>query len=221
MINLTGININDNEFIALKSVLFRTQTQIKASGNHHLWSIVNKYDIEMDNCYVASSPVHNLGVFSNRNMIQGDIITIYPADVAIQTTDSSGNYNLLISKELYNLKFNDIEFTDKSVKELCSNFFHNYLINLTENIQISATPELHSNPTYIGHMINDGTTVLPTNLNMEHEYYNSSQTNANCCYKCYNNVLFVIATKNISKDEEIFGTYGSKYWLSDRNKPME
>lgn len=224
MFNLTEVNVTDEIFIALKSYLFTTQNQIKKIGNHHLWTIVNKYDIVMNNSYVSSSEVHGLGVFSNndKDMILGDIITIYPADIVIETINKkTKTCNLLISKDLFNLKFSNSEFTKENLIELSSDFFYNYLVRLTDNINISATPELYDNPTYIGHMINDGTKIIPTSSEQINEYNESSQLRANCCFKYYNNLLFVIATKNIKKNEELFVTYGYDYWMSDRNKKME
>jgi hypothetical protein len=206
----------------------------------------------MNNSYVSSSEVHGLGVFSNndKDMILGDIITIYPADIVIETINEKSNSatsyvaslscgrggvvgehsslpnktktcNLLISKDLFNLKFSNSEFTKENLIELSSDFFYNYLVRLTDNINISATPELYDNPTYIGHMINDGTKIIPTSSEQINEYNESSQLRANCCFKYYNNLLFVIATKNIKKNEELFVTYGYDYWMSDRNKKME
>ena len=222
MFDLTGCNITDEKFISLKSYLFSTQYQIEKSGNHPLWKVVNKYDIKMNNCYISSSNVHGLGVFSNRDMNAGDIITIYPADIAVEVVDPQSNqFNVLISKELYNLKFSEIGFTKENLIESCSDFFRSYLVQLTETINISATPELHNDVTYIGHMINDGTNIIPIDENTSEEYDTMSESKQNCYFKYYNNLLFVVAKKSISKDEELFVMYCSKYWLSDRNKPIE
>jgi len=222
MFDLTGCNVTDEKFISLKCYLFSTQYQMNKSGNHPLWNVVNKYNIKMDNCYVSPSEVHGLGVFSNRNLNQGDVVTIYPADVAIETVDKENNlYNTLISKELYNLKFSEVGFTKENLIELCSNFFREYLVQLTENINISATPEIHDDVTCVGHMINDGTKVIPTNETMIEEYNKSSESAQNCYFKHYNNLLFVIANKSIPKDEELFVSYGSIYWLLDKTKPIE
>lgn len=221
MFNLTGVNITDTSFIAFKSYLFSTQYQLNKSGNHPLWAIVNKYDVEMHNCYVASSKIHQLGVFANKDLALGDIITIYPADIVVETVnEESKECNLLVSKELYDLKFSNIEFTKENVIEQCSDFFYNYLITLTENINISGSPEFNSNPTYCGHMINDGTEILPTDESMIDDYVNSSQLASNCGFKNFNNVLFVIASKDIKQGEEILVTYGHNYWINDRNKKM-
>lgn len=222
MFDLTNCNVTDEKFILLKSYLFSTQNQIKKSGNHPLWTVINKYDIKMENCYVSSSDVHGLGVFSNKEMKTGDIITIYPADVAMELVDEKTNqYNTLISKELYNLKFSEVGFTKENLIELCSDFFREYLVQLTETINISGTPEIYDDVTYVGHIINDGTRIIPTNKNMIDEYDVSSKLRQNCYFKYYNNLLFVIANKSISKDEEIFVSYGGNYWLSDKTKPIE
>jgi hypothetical protein len=221
-LDLTGCNVTDEKFVSLKSYLFSIQYQSRKHGNHYLWNVVNRHNFKMNNCYVSSSKVHGLGVFANRDMNAGDVITIYPADIAIEMIDEKTNQcNILISKELYDLKFSEVGFTKENLIELCSDFCRNYLVKLTEAINISATPEMYDDVAYVGHMINDGTEVIPTDENMVEEYEMLSESKQNCYFKYYNNLLFVIAKKSISKDDELFVTYGSKYWLSDRTKPIE
>jgi len=220
-LDLTGCNIADEKFVSLKSYLFSIQYQTRKNGNHHLWNVVDRHNFKMNNCYVSSSNIHGLGLFANRDMNVGDIITIYPADIAVEIVNEKTNQcNILISKELYNLKFSEVGFTKGNLIELCSDFFRNYIIRLTETINVSATPEMHDDMAYVGHMINDGTEVIPTNENMIEEYEMLSESKQNCYFKYYNNLLFVIAKKNISKDEELFVKYGSNYWLADRTMPI-
>jgi len=222
MFNLTKVNATDTNFIDFKRYLFSTQYNLNKSGSHPLWGIVNRYDVEMNNCYVDNSPVHRFGVFATHDMCAGDIITLYPADLVVETVDKQTNeYNLLVSKELYDLKFSNDEFTKETVIEKCSDFFYNYVISLTENINISGSPDLDINLSYVGHLINDGTEIIPTDEIMIDKYNNSSQLRANCCFKNFNNVLVAIAMKDIKKDDEIFLNYGHKYWLSDRTKKIE
>lgn len=222
MFDLTGINVCDNLFIHLKQYLFSAQNKNKDLSNNHLWNIVTKYDIQMNNAHLRKSNKHNLGVFASTDLKQGDIITIYPADYLVETVNKQNNdYNLLVSKEFYQLKFDNLEFNKENLVKMYSDTLYDYFIHLEPNIQISSIPDLATSNTYLGHMINDATDIIPTSLDMEHQYYNSSQTNANCCFKNYNNVLFVIAINDISKDDEILATYGINYWLSDRKTSIE
>ncbi len=142
------------------------------------------------------SSIHNHGVFANKDILKDDIITYYPAHYICKLNKYS----------IYNINLPPL-----------SNF-KDYMFDLDrkEDIAIIGHPYITGNMNWVGHKINDG---------YKHNYKINNKKNRNKYNKQnkeYNNAMFVhdptnivtiIATKNIKKNEEILVSYGFNYWL--------
>jgi hypothetical protein len=106
-------------------------------------------------------------VFAKHDLNVGDIITMYPADLTVEMIDEKTlDCNIAISDRLFQLKFGDnVEFTEENLNSQCSDFFYDYLIKITDTINISGHPHFNDNTAYLGHLINDATEIIPTNEN--------------------------------------------------------
>lgn len=144
---------------------------------------------------VDSSSIHQSGVFANRNIAKNEIITYYPAHY-IYKSDKIPIY--------------------KITKRLPKNY-RDYIIQVKDDIILIGHPGIYENMNWVGHKINDGykhnyKIINDKNINN----YNKKSDNYNNSAFSYNKIdeiILVIATKNIKKNDEILVSYGFDYWL--------
>ena len=160
--------------------------------------INNEVNIEDRNTTVRLdvSPIHRLGVFANRDINKDEIITNYPAHYIGKINDYS----------IYNINY-----------ELPKNY-KDYQFDCDCNIIIIGHPFIHGNMSWVGHIANDGykhnyksnTKKNRNNYNKKTKEYNNSMFEQNM----NDNIVSIIATKNIKKDDEILVSYGFNYWYN-------
>jgi hypothetical protein len=146
----------------------------------------------------SNIPEAGRGVFAIKNIKAGEIITFYPADY-ICYKYKTGEYVILTSEIAHNAGYNDID----------CNF--EYCLSVDNNYSIIGDPRIYNDNRYIGHLINDG--YLPSKIDTSVEYYLNSSKKSNCCFYSINGLqMAIIATKDINIGEELYISYGHKYW---------
>ena len=140
-----------------------------------------------NNLEIKQSKIKNTGngVFTKVDIQKGQIVTIY-----------SPSY-IIVDKKVYTPD-NEIITDIAIIKDLHSKY-KDYDIRYY-NTTIMAIPHFRS-PKYLGHLINDKGYKLG-------KIY-KSQLN-NCQF--YNNGLEIISTRDIKAGDELYVTYGKKYW---------
>lgn len=148
--------------------------------------------------HVAPSYVHGNGVFASKNILEDEIITLYPTHVVfVNVGEHTLNYYKYSAHRKYNLSD-------------C----HHYKKSINSELYCGAFPQEHSDRTWIGHLINDGS------CKVTEEYQTENLNKTNCRFvKIYdhNEVCYfvaIIATRPITKGDELFIQYGTKYWLN-------
>ncbi|KAL3935861.1 MAG: hypothetical protein SGBAC_008702 [Bacillariaceae sp.] len=168
-------------------------------------------DLHLNRCFVAPSsiPDAGLGVFANRLIHVGELITLFPGDALLlwnkQVGDTRSGIRVMFGKHI----------EDCNADRVCSTKARLYELKISNNESIVADASLASEPAYIGHLINDGCTLMSRSNTARTRY---SQDTSDC-----HNVAFldakgchymVIATKDIQKGDEMFVSYGEGYWMS-------
>ena len=151
-------------------------------------------------CEVKDSPVHGMGVFALRNIRIGEYITLYPADgIGFQPKAWRRNPHLAHAQVLVG----DMDHATAARHTLG---IHTEDAGLVTAI---GDPSKYDNPHYLGHMINDA--VKLSSPDSVHVYLRVSRLRENCIDAQNLNVM--VASRDIQAGEEIFYSYGVKYWL--------
>ena len=162
--------------------------------------LVNRFKcFDMDNVELKSSGYKGLGVFAKRNILKGELVTMYPGDCLMITPPS------LRSKRLRIPISGEKKFFDE--KKM-------YTMGVDDLYAISGDPKEISNPAYLGHMINDYVACISP---ADSEVYTTiSKMFANVVStpapKINPIMVGIIATKDIKKGEELFIFYSAAYW---------
>lgn len=152
------------------------------------------YDTNYSEVYIKKSKIHRLGVFANKDFEAGETITRYPAHYIFKLNQYS----------IFNINLNP---TDN---------FKDYSYELDDNIIINGDPRFIHNMTLIGHICNDGYKHnFETNTKKNRNKYNKkAKEYNNSAFVTCNEIINIVAFKNIKKDEEILAAYGFNYWLN-------
>ena len=169
-------------------------------------NILEKYytlgtkELNIHNTYVKESDIQGNGLFANKDLDEGKLITLYPAHYIFD------NHN---KKLLYGVKT-----PDNIIKK------YEYEYDLPNGISIAGDPNIMNNPSFLGHIANDGyRSYSTTNNNKNRNKYNkNSKEKNNSYFNIHKGVLQLNAYKNIKKDEEILVGYGFNYWMSHDTK---
>jgi SET domain-containing protein len=146
--------------------------------------ISTKIPITIDKSYVKKSKIHGNGLFAKVNINAGDIITFYPCDV-------------LKSK-------NDHKVANK---------YKCYTYTINDSYSIVGFPENNKNPTYLGHICNDG---ARGRCQKDRDIYNKiTLIKSNAMYNVIcDSIVAVIAIKDINIGDEILVSYTHNYWIN-------
>lgn len=140
-----------------------------------------------ENVYLKKSNLKNAGngVFAKKNFNPGDIICFYPPYI-------------IVDKE--SKKICSLDKEKKTYKEIMAEY-GDYMLNLKQDIAVFGNPDFIRNKNYLGHMPNDRG-YSPFKI------YNDKFNNG------FFSFLFLICSKPIKKDKEIYISYGTKYWYN-------
>ena len=155
-------------------------------------------------CEVKDSPVHGKGVFALRNIRRGEYITLYPAD-------GIGFQPLAWRRDPF------LAHMQVIVGDMDHATAARYSLSISKPMDdvgfmgAIGDPSKYDNPHYIGHMINDA--VKLSSPEAAHVYLRVSSLRENCIDAQNLNVM--VASRDIQAGEEIFYSYGVKYWLNN------
>ena len=153
--------------------------------------------------YISNSNTHGIGIFANKNINKDELITFYPA-----------HYITITNSKPFIIRLTELKL-DKQI-------YNDYTIIYDNGINITGSPLLNHNKHFIGHLCNDGykhnyknnTKKNRNSYNKKTKEYNNASTRIITDHELSNtNLLGIISTKNIIKNEEIKISYGFKYWL--------
>ena len=170
-------------------------------------------DLQLHRCHVQPSTiVHGgQGLFASKTIRKGDLITLYPGDALLLWSktvgDFTGNVTVLFGKH--------VALQDANTTRVCSDEARNYEIKIQPNASIVGDEVLKNDPSYLGHMINDGAICRETSMTARQEYKQKSLEKHNAAIVSIKDCHYaVMATKDIEANDEIFVSYGEGYWLS-------
>jgi hypothetical protein len=133
---------------------------------------------------VGPSSVHGTGVFTTRDVRAQEFLGLYPADAVLAAEYYVGRINPEIG--------------------------HRYMQFVAEDVAIVGNPAQATDEHYVAHLVNDGAKLSRDDPRAERIYELVSATKANCTYD--QDMLCLVATKDIRAGEELFYSYGKQYW---------
>ena len=177
--------------------------------------------LENVNVILKPSPIHGRGIFANKHIESGALITFYPGDIVKYFPDGSRSHEDKIYTPSFSDRFkakfnldnlNETELIPFLEKE-CNRSRYGY--TLDKHYSIVGHPDFDDNPCYLGHFINDRFRCDSTPKSAA-LYLKLSPRKANCRFHNIKGNLHVaiIATRDIIIGEELFITYGVNYWSS-------
>jgi hypothetical protein len=170
-------------------------------------------NLRLNRCLVGPSTIPGAGngLFAGRDILDGELITLYPGDCLLLWNKTVGD----LSEDVGVMFGSHVKGLDRDPSRVTTDEARSYELEVRIGRSIVADPLLADDPAYLGHFINDGSTLF--------DWKNSSRTvYSRESYNLHNAAFFVmegchyatIATKNIPKGQEIFVSYGEGYWLS-------
>lgn len=179
------------------------------------YSKLNNHMIE-----IRKSDIHGNGVFAKENIKNGTVVTFYPVDGYSENSET----DYKIADDWTNDNNTDNN-TDNNID--VTNVYENYSCVINDNLKIIGNPNNTNKSELLGHMINDsiGCTFEDTNLDKIkdgiYEYYLKSNNNCKLKINEKYGLIYVVATKDIEKNEELTYQYGPMYWYTRISKNLE
>jgi len=173
------------------------------------------FNYSIDAVELKKSNIHGRGVFASRNILIHEVITFYPADIARYHVDGRP-CDKDVSTQMGRIYGKGISEESRIKVETNPGVYDEYKFDMDPFVDITGTPENDKNQNYLGHFINDGAKCSndPRSIDI---YHRISGIKLNCEFCPLNNLhVAVVATKNISKGEEILCSYGPNYWCNKK-----
>lgn len=165
----------------------------------------SKVPHELNKVEIRPSIVHGNGVFANRDITRGEIVTFYPCDIMIMYPKGRESD----ARDMV-LGYNTPATYDATYVIRNRHHLGIYKFMFDDDHDIIGVPELSTNPTYLGHMANDAAHVEDGDIL---SYKEISSRGMNVIFErvhgCH---VALTAVRDIRKDEEIFVSYGPNYW---------
>jgi uncharacterized protein YifE (UPF0438 family) len=182
---------------------------VEANREHDLASFVmlrkNLRPTNLCNVYIAASHRDGEGVFAQRDLKRGDLITLHPCDYIslnlgtktawLPAKPDAPSVTVLISKML-------VQYS-AHVEGTC--------------ISIAADPTIPANPTACAHLINDGAELEDRDFDYRAMYkYTEDTARAQNCHfiTLAGAVVAAVASRDIKRNEEIYAVYGAPFWAN-------
>lgn len=196
-------------------------------------------DLKINNTRIDKSTILGAGrgLFANRNISEGEVITCYPGDALLCSEMHSNSDSDFDDEELdrriiwgshvptKNRLDDDAVVYNDAADDFCSDsLLAHYALEVCDEFSIIGMPSLDSNPAYYGHFANDGAghfanKAIGLGVNIEDEiaaYVNESIEISNAKHESIGGLHMVtIATQDINDGDEIFVTYGFDYWIEN------
>jgi hypothetical protein len=152
---------------------------------------------DLCSCEVRDSPVHGRGLFATYPIANGDVITLYPADIPASYEDDNIRYKLPPEGHPFFTSADDLQ---------------DYTIELKDFVLVGDPLSIQEgDSTYLGHMINDGMKCTSSAGEKSYNLLSPMIANAGFCL-ISESFICVVATRDITANEEIFVSYGETYW---------
>ena len=168
---------------------------------------------DLDKGYIGKSKIKSAenGLFAKKDILQGEMVTFYPGDIASYVPNEDKIKPEHVSLETYSQRFKT-QFEKNIKKERDAIAMTNkYTYDVDTNYRIIGSPYFKDDTNYMGHFINDGAKLNPSETSKE--YLEASLLKSNCGYYHMKDLLIgIVATENIKKDDEFYITYGVEYW---------
>ena len=168
----------------------------------------------LNRTHVGASKIRNAGkgLFANCDCPRGTLLTCYPGDalVAFNVDDDDDEYQVFWGKHV---KLHDVNHKNGYNESLLD---PQYMLRaVSDEWGIVALPFIVDDcAAYFGHFANDGASNPPTCEAELSLYVLESNSKANAIHQPLKDCHMVtVATRNITKGEEIFVTYGPDYWM--------
>jgi hypothetical protein len=146
------------------------------------------------------------GLFASCDCKEGDLLTCYPGDAFVIIPDDS------IPSE-WTVLWGD-HVADPEAYDIIDNNLLGYMVHAYDDYGVVGLPSLAEDPAYLGHFANDGCADVPLCEADLAPYNIESDRLANAMHDDLGESHMVTtATRDISKGEEIFVTYGPEYWM--------
>ncbi len=168
---------------------------------------------------IRESSIHGLGVFATRNMDENTCFTFYLGDVVEYYPDGNRTTN---HRKVAKCSTRAVPYM-KQEKDLAiaMQALEPYALTVDKRVTVTGHPLCKDDPWNIGHFVNDRFSYDGDKMNGD-IYLKLSSKRANCKYHIFGKNLHVglITTRQITKDEELFATYGVDYWKTQLIKTI-
>lgn len=161
---------------------------------------------DLNNVTVKPSKLHKNGCFATRDILPGEVLTLFPCDVLYtQLPSDKPVMGMILSKRLTEKYSSE----GKEDQQFFDEFDHRFFIDGKH--MILGHPDFDKTPNSLAHLINDAYTNVD---NFDPLDYAESAINANCKLMVCSLGLSVcaVATKKIPKDTEVTAHYGYTHW---------
>ncbi|AUF82273.1 SET domain-containing protein [Tetraselmis virus 1] len=197
----------DQQIIAYKQIQNRLERLCMMTDTEKMKDFLNKRLNDKDNedkilgipskhnCYVKKSNIANAGqgLFASKLLQQNSIVTFYPVHYILSIKDYNKDYKTedveIFTRPDYPLD-DGPEFQKK---------IQPYAVQALPGLIYTANPDIPVNSTEMGHVMND-----------------AGEVHANCQVLIVSGHPCMVTKRNIKQDEELYWSYGSKYWEFDK-----
>jgi SET domain-containing protein len=171
-----------------------------------------KLGLNLNKVHVKESNIHGNGLFAKTNIKQGEIITIYPCDILAYYPEKNREDKEHVVAYIFCDELQDNQDA-KNLFHDNKKFYKDYQLVINESYSAIGLPEITNNPSYLGHLCNDG--ARGHSLSDKKIYETVSVLKSNAYFKnICDCMMVVVAIKDINENDEILVTYGHGYWIS-------
>ena len=158
------------------------------------------------NVRIAASSTHGEGVFAQRNLKRGDLVTLHPCDYI---SINLGNHTAAWVPTHVDMP---------EMTELLSKVLFQYSASVDGTcFSVAADPTIPATPTACAHLINDGAIIEDRDFDYAtlRKYVEDSTAAQNCHFVTLAGVcVAAVASRDIKRNEELFASYGAPFWAS-------
>ena len=174
-------------------------------------------DLELDRCAVGKSAIHGRGLFATRDIAPGELVTLYPGDALLSWPDgdaASRSAGCEI-KALFGSHVPNDEQTAEDLFVRAANARAYELPTSVPSLTIVGDPARDADPSYLGHLANDGAAIVAGDEASRAAYAAASAARANADHWTLEGAHHAtVATRPIAAGDEVLVSYGEGYWLS-------
>jgi hypothetical protein len=184
-------------------------------------------DLTLNRCHVGPSTIPNAGqgLFARRDILPGELITLYPGDALLIWKETVGQFYISSTttsasdEGSVSVMFgNHIPLANREVysRQVITNAARDFEVKIGPVTSIVADPNLIHDPAYLAHMINDSECLREEDtLEARNDYSQRSAQQHNAAIVPLEDCHYgAVATKRIPTNTEIFISYGEGYWRS-------